>query len=657
MSDVIQPFGNGARGCIGRPFAWQEAILTMALILQNFNLRLDDPSYQVQIKTTLTIKPDNLFIRASLREGIDPIMLERKLYGGVQEESVKPKPAVVATGAPKSAMTILYGSNSGTCEGLAQSLASNAAGYGYAADVMSLDAVLDKPPSGQQPIVIITASYEGNPPDNAATFVEWLKHVEPSRLKDIQYAVFGCGHRDWAATFQKVPKMIDDQLNTKGASRLAERGQSDVAAGTVFDDFDDWQDNKLWTALSKGSAVDETGNEGIDLELSTSSRASHLRHNVQKAVILSNQVLTSPNVPEKRHIEIKLPTSLTYEAGDYLALLPMNRLETIGRVLRRFDLPWDAVMTLKKGAHTTIPTDREVVVSSILGAYVELTGPATRKNLATIAKYAPDDATKTKIEKGELSKSPSVLDVLETYPAIQLPFALFLSMLTPMRVRQYSISSSPLHDPSVATITYSIADQDTAHLGVATNYLKALEAGSSVQVAVKKSHASFHLPKDETTPIIMVCAGTGLAPFRGFVQERAAKMEASGQTELGEALLFIGCRDPIDDKLFSEELERWEKLGAVKVFYAFSKSPAQSEGCKHVQDRLWHERVQVGKSFDSGAQAYICGSGAVGRGISDVVARMRKAGAEKKGVEISTEEAMEWWESLRGERYAVDVFD
>ena len=654
---MIQPFGNGARGCIGRPFAWQEAILTMALILQNFNLRLDDPSYQVQIKTTLTIKPDNLFIRASLREGIDPIMLEQKLYGGVKEEAAKPKPASVATGTPKSAMTILYGSNSGTCEGLAQLLASNAAAHGYAADVMSLDAVLDKPPSGQQPIIIITASYEGNPPDNAATFVEWLKHVEPSRLKDIQYAVFGCGHRDWAATFQKVPKLIDDELNTKGASRVAERGESDVAAGTVFDDFDDWQDNKLWAALSKGKAVDETINEGIDLELSTSSRASHLRHNLQKAVIISNQVLTSTKVPEKRHIEINLPTSLTYEAGDYLALLPMNHLQTIDRVLRRFGLPWDAVMTLKKGAHTTIPTEKELVVSSILGAYVELTGPATRKNLATIGQYAPDETTKTKIEKGELGRSPSILDVLEAYPAIRLPFALFLSMLIPMRVRQYSISSSPLHDPSVATITYSIADQDNAHLGVATNYLKALEAGSSMQIAIKKSHASFHLPKDESTPIIMVCAGTGLAPFRGFIQERAAKMEASGQIKVGEALLFVGCRDSTHDKLFSDELEKWEKLGVVRVFYAFSRSPAQSEGCKHVQDRLWFERELVARLFDSGAQAYICGSGAMGKGISEVVARMRKAGAEKKGVDMSMKEATEWWESLRGERYAVDVFD
>jgi cytochrome P450/NADPH-cytochrome P450 reductase len=132
-----KPFGNGARGCIGRPFAWQEAILALSLILQNFNLRMDDSTYQLKIKQTLTIKPDGFQMRATLRDGIDPIGLEKKMFSGVLASEKSDRLRPTATVAPSSGkpMTILYGSNSGTCEGLAQTLAGAAGAHGYKAVV------------------------------------------------------------------------------------------------------------------------------------------------------------------------------------------------------------------------------------------------------------------------------------------------------------------------------------------------------------------------------------------------------------------------------------------------------------------------------------------------------------------------------------------
>lgn len=167
------------------------------MILQNFNLRLENPSYQLAIKETLTIKPRDLFMKATLREGLDPITLEKKLFGalGHQEQNkhqhleVEPPKAIV--GKP---ISIFYGSNSGTCEGLAQVLARAANAHGYQATAKPLDAAVDHFPDGQ-PVVIISASYEGQPPDNAAHFMEWLKTAEPEKFKDTHYAVFGCGHR------------------------------------------------------------------------------------------------------------------------------------------------------------------------------------------------------------------------------------------------------------------------------------------------------------------------------------------------------------------------------------------------------------------------------------------------------------------------------
>lgn len=650
-----KPFGNGARGCIGRPFAWQEALLALALILQNFNLRMADPSYQLRIKQTLTIKPDGFFMRATLREGIDAIQLEKKMYAGLDEQVHKPtSKAVASASGPKKPMTILYGSNSGTCEGLSQSLAAAASTHGFEATIKSMDDAVDRLPT-EQPLVVITASYEGNPPDNANAFVDWLKTTSAD-LRGVKYAVFGCGHHDWVQTYQRVPKLVDSELLARGASKITSRGESDVAAGTVFDDFDRWQDDNLWPQL--GSTAAGGVPEGIDLEISTAARASHLNHNVQDAFVLSNEILTAPGAPEKRHIQFKLPTSLTYEAGDYLALLPINNHAAVSRVLRRFNLPWDAVMTLGKGSHTTIPTGKELSISAVLAAYVELNTAATKKNLTTIASFAPDEAAQKQIlSNPATTTTPSVLDVLEAYPQITLPFNMYLSMLYPMRIRQYSISSSPLHDPTVATITFSVADKDTVHLGVATNYLKNLQPGTTTQVMIKKSHASFHLPLEEKVPVIMVCAGTGLAPFRGFVQERVARLQANAETALGEALLFVGCRDPAGDRLFAAELEQAEQIGAVKVRYAFSRASGQSEGCKYVQDRLWHERGEVNRLFDAGARAYICGSSAVGKGISDAAAKMAMEMAETKGRPTTYEKALQWWEGLRGERYAVDVFD
>lgn len=195
-----KPFGNGMRGCIGRPFAWQEALLTVALLFQNFNFRLVDPSYQLSIKQTLTIKPKDLFMYATLRDGIDTVQLEKSLHvntAEVEKEGSKQHGRGHAGVPSKSQkpMTILYGSNSGTCESLAQSLASEAAERGYKARVDALDSCVGSVPKGQ-PVVIITASYEGQPPDNAAHFVSWLEALkEDSAFREVQYAVYGCGNR------------------------------------------------------------------------------------------------------------------------------------------------------------------------------------------------------------------------------------------------------------------------------------------------------------------------------------------------------------------------------------------------------------------------------------------------------------------------------
>lgn len=268
-----------------------------------------------------------------------------------------------------------------------------------------------------------------------------------------------------------------------------------------------------------------------------------------------------------------------------------------------------------------------------------------------------DDSFTTEIT----NKRVSPLDLLEKYPEAKLSFAEYLSMLPQLRLRQYSISSSPLADPSVCTLTWGVLDSEAIQggkrfLGVASNYLANLQPGDHVHVNVKQSHQSFHLPLDSPEiPIIMICAGSGIAPFRGFVQERSKQIE--GGRKLAKALLFIGCQHPHKDRLFQDELETWASKGAVETRYAFSRDTESSNGAKYVQDRLWDDREEVMDYLRQKAKVFVCGHERMSGGVEEVAKKIRKLGLEQKGTSESEADTEKWFQSLRNERYMSDVFD
>lgn len=175
-------------------------------------------------------------------------------------------------------------------------------------------------------------------------------------------------------------------------------------------------------------------------------------------------------------------------------------------------------------------------------------------------------------------------------------------------------------------------------------------------MAVRPSQ-SFHLPSDaENTPLICVAAGSGMAPFRGFMQERAAMIGAG--RKVAPALLFFGCRSPDQDDLYAEELARWEELGAVEVRRAYSRAADKSLGCKYVQHRLSHDRQDVYKLWDRGAKIYVCGSRDVGKAVEAVCVEMvKESSSAKHNKDMGDGEATAWFEKHRNERYITDVFD
>ncbi|RYP45572.1 hypothetical protein DL768_008121 [Monosporascus sp. mg162] len=691
-----KPFGNGVRACIGRPFAWQEAILAMAMIFQNFSLVLDDPDYKLEHKQTLTIKPKNLYARATLRDDLDPIKLKHRLEGTEPgATTIKSESHEVADAkslntrnsgheSVNMSVAILYGSNSGTCESMAQHLALDAPAHGYEVSRLDcMDSATQKLPIGdsRHVVLITTASYEGQPPDNAGKFVPWVESLnnDESPLQGMRYAVFGCGHRDWSKTFYRIPLLVDRKLLEAGGKRVAELGLADAAGDDMFTTFEAWKDDTLWPALNAlrvgttGVASVPQGIPAQQLKVQISNELTYtLRRGEKEARVIDARTLTAEGEPVKKHLEIQLPPGSTHRAGDYFAVLPSNPKPSVLRALQKFEISGDTIITLE-GSSVTLPTNVAIYARTIFSDFVELGQPATRKNVLYLAEATEVEhdarvlkclAEGNKYSAEISTKRVSVLDLLERFPSVKLGLAEFLVLLPPIRIRQYSISSSPLANQSTATITFSVPSQEArsgngTYYGVASNYLASLHPGDPIHVSVRPCRSVFHLPADiEDTPLILVAAGTGIAPFRGFIQERvlmAAKLQ--GKNKLAPALLYHGCREAGKDDLYTDELTKWEEMGAVTVRRAYSRESAKASENKYVQDAVWTDREELRGLWKKGAKIYICGSRAVSRELTRVAVQMKMEAAKKKGKSIDEAEAKSWWDALRNVRYVTDVFD
>jgi cytochrome P450/NADPH-cytochrome P450 reductase len=248
----------------------------------------------------------------------------------------------------------------------------------------------------------------------------------------------------------------------------------------------------------------------------------------------------------------------------------------------------------------------------------------------------------------------SVLDLLEEYPACQLPFSAYLDMLPPLRPRYYSISSSPLHDARRCSVTVAVvAGQARSGRGrfegVCSTHLARHGEGGVVHAFVKDTHSAFRLPEDPATPIVMIGPGTGLAPFRGFLQERAA-LRAGGQ-RIGPALLFFGCRHPEQDFIYAGELRAFAEAGVTELMPCFSRVPDRPR--VYVQDAVRERQDAVWKLLQAGAVVYVCGDAT--RMAPDVRAAFVAMHQAKTGGSAAQAEA--WLDDLtaRG-RYLVDVW-
>lgn len=616
---AYKPFGNGQRACIGRSFAMQEATLVLAMILQRFDLSEADPSYQLKIKESLTLKPDGFFIKAAERK---EKIADSNVTPDDSGQTIVEKEAFVK--AHHTPLLVLFGSNSGTCQDFAYRITKDGTAQGYDTKMASLDSFSENLPT-KGAVIIVTASYEGLPPDNAKKFVSWLKSSRGNSLQGVQYAVFGCGNTDWNKTYQAVPIYIDHRLNELGAKCLLLRGEGD-AKHNLFGVFDSWYES-LWSELAthfslEVNAVKEVGSYTIDLV--NNVRVNILNEpNMKRGTVITNEELveiSEPNARSKRHLEIALPEGMTYCTGDYLSVLPLNPKEKVTELLKRFHLDYDTQIIINTdNVNVPLPKGYPVKAGDLISQYVELNQVATQKQIHTLAGYTlcpPEKVRLLQYAEDELysnevlSKRLSLLDVLQLNPACEVPFEVFLEMLPAMKPRRYSISSSPLWNKNHCTLTVAVTDAPAfsgmgRYQGTASTYLAGLAVDSIVTVQVKPSPETFHLPTDITQPVIMIGAGSGIAPFRGFIQERSIQ-KLNGET-VGEMLLFYGCRAENVDFLYREQLQNWEKENVVSIHPAFSSRPESD--IAYVQHSIWKHREEVKRLFESGATIYLCGDG------------------------------------------------
>jgi cytochrome P450 / NADPH-cytochrome P450 reductase len=673
-----KPFGNGQRACIGRGFAMHEAALAIGMILQRFKL-IDVDRYQMVLKETLTIKPDGFRIKVRPRAEKD-----RGAYAGRAASAV----ATVGAAAPRTQarpghntpLLVLYGSNLGSAEELATRVADLAEVNGFATRLAPLDDFAGKLPE-QGGVLIFCASYNGVPPDNATQFHKWLGgDLAKDAFAKVRYAVFGCGNSDWAATYQSVPRFIDEQLKAHGARSLAARGEGDARS-----DLDGQFES--WFAAAAPAAIKELG---VDTNLSRSADDAPLytiepvapsavntivtQGGVAPMKVLANSELqnkTGPNASDRstRHIEVQLPPNVSYRVGDHLSVVPRNDPALVDSVARRFGfLPADQIrLQVAEGRRAQLPVGDVVSVGRLLTEFVELQQVATRKQIQIMSEHTRCPMTKPKLlafvgddsasaeryRTEVLGKRKSVFDLLEEHPACELPFHAFLEMLSLLAPRYYSISSSPSGDAGRCSITTAVVAAPASsgrgvYRGVCSNYLAGRRAGDMVHATVRETKAGFRLPDDPSLPIIMIGPGTGLAPFRGFLQQRVA-LKAGG-ARLGPAMLFFGCRHPEQDYLYADELKAFAADGITELRTAFSRA----EGPKtYVQHLIAAQKDRVWSLIEQGAIVYVCGDG--GKMEPDVKAALVAIYRERTGSDAGA--GLRWIDDLGGKnRYVLDVW-
>jgi cytochrome P450/NADPH-cytochrome P450 reductase len=491
--------------------------------------------------------------------------------------------------------------------------------------------------------------------------------------------VLGIGNTQWK-TYQAFPKLVESTLRQTGAKSLLARGEAD-GNGDFDTAVEQWM-GAFWRAMGEVEApVAAAQKLQISFSDEHATRASVLPESAYRLQVVANEELVrdatglwdfSKEAPRTstRHITIRLPKDVGYRTGDHLAVYARNRPEIVNSVAERLGLRGDQVVVLAgQGSRMRhLPLGKPVSVRQLLSDFVELQDAATRNDVKKLMEHtrcpntirelgklvADDEDSKKAFATQITDKRVTVYDLLMRYSAIELTLDGLLDMTSAIRPRFYSISSSPLQVSDAITLTVGTVAAPAwsgsgFYQGVASSFLSGTRPGDEIMGFVRRPNPPFAPPEDPDTPLILVGPGTGFAPLRGFLQERAAQ-RAKG-IDAVPALLFYGCRHPDHDWFYRDEMEEWERNGVAKVHTAFSSHDASPH--RFVQDAIWANRDAVWNALDSNGMVFVCGDGRfMAPAVRETLIRIHM---DKRG--LTLEQSSAWLEGMiEGGRFHQDVF-
>jgi sulfite reductase (NADPH) flavoprotein alpha-component len=557
-------------------------------------------------------------------------------------------PAAVAV---KPKVNVFFGSQSGNAESIAKRLVKEAKKQGYETTIAALEKASPAALAQEKCALIVTSTWgEGDPPDNAVKFWEQLKSENDLKLSSLNYSVLALGDTNYQH-FCGFGKTLDSRLEALGAKRIFERVDCNVdfEAGAAR-----WQTG-IFEALKSVDLVGgapqlngSTNGAAPLLEPAEEKEVGYSRKNPFSARLVVNRRLTGEgSEKDTRHFEISLKGSgLTYEAGDALGIMPTNSPELVDEILKALQFDGEEEVSGPEG-------DKMPIRLALLREY-QVRAPH-REFLNAMAEHdAADQYLKELINSDVLTEldkflwGREIIDFLLESPGLKFSAEEFVSLLKKLQPRLYSIASSLKAHPeevhlTVDTVRYEIHDRERK--GVCSNFL-AERAGKETPVPVFiQVSKHFRVPEDGDKPIIMVGPGTGIAPFRAFLEERKANGAKGGNW------LFFGAQKSSCDFFYKEELETYQRDGVLTRFdTAFSRDQNYKI---YVQTRMMENAKELWNWLEQGAHFYVCGDASrMAKDVDNALHEIVKIAGDR-----SEEAAGDYIQKLKSDkRYQRDVY-